>query len=87
MIPYRSHVLLPIPMFFRVFPGAATCSHFFPFVPRVSTYSHFFLGPAACSQFSLMFPPIPTQDQLADALTKSGYSSILYNSLNNAVLP
>ena len=30
---------------------------------------------------------VATQDQLADALTKSGYSSIFYNSLNNAVLP
>ena len=30
---------------------------------------------------------VATQDQLAHALTKSGYSSIFYNSLNNAVLP
>ena len=30
---------------------------------------------------------VATQDQLADALTKPGYSSIFYNSLNNAVLP
>ena len=30
---------------------------------------------------------VATQDQLANALTKSGYSSIFYNSLNNAVLP
>ena len=30
---------------------------------------------------------VATQDQLADALTKSGYSSIFYNSLNNAFLP
>ena len=30
---------------------------------------------------------VATQAQLADALTKSGYSSIFYNSLSNAVLP
>ena len=30
---------------------------------------------------------VATQDQLADALMKSGYSSIFSNSLNNAILP
>ena len=30
---------------------------------------------------------VATEDQFADALTKSGYSSIFYNSLNNAVPP